>query len=148
MIIDRLAHAGRYAGLGEGLAKALQFLTDSAPEHLAPGRHDIDGERIFALVQDYRTKPIEEGFWEAHRRYIDLQFVAAGRERIGYANLEQLRAGPYDEASDLIRLEGRGDFFEVPAGTFVILMPQDAHMPGIAAGGSAAVKKIVVKVAA
>ncbi|MBK7541977.1 MAG: YhcH/YjgK/YiaL family protein [Candidatus Competibacteraceae bacterium] len=46
---------------------------------LAEGRHELAGDALFALVQDYHTKPQSEGFWEAHRRYTDLQFIVRDR---------------------------------------------------------------------
>jgi biofilm protein TabA len=99
-----------------------------------------------AKVQDYRTKPREQGFWEAHRAYIDVQYVASGCESIGYAHISRLRAGRYDAEADLLKLEGEGEYVTARPGTFVILFPQDAHMPAIAVGTPGPVRKIVVKV--
>ncbi|BCR06890.1 DUF386 domain-containing protein [Desulfuromonas versatilis] len=147
MVIDSLDNAARYAGLGQGIARALEYLAATDLAAAADGRYEIDGERIFAMIQSYPTKPPEQGFWEAHRRYVDVQYVVSGTERFGYANLAGLQAKPYDEQRDLVVLEGTGDFFEVGAGSFVILFPQDAHMPGLQAGAAQQVKKVVVKVA-
>ena len=115
---------------------------------LAAGRHAIDEDRIFALVQDYETKPREAGRWEAHRRYCDVQFVASGVEFIGVAPLDGMRVvEAYDEAKDVAFFEGEGDLVTLRAGSFAIFWPHDAHMPGVAAGGPTAVRKVVVKVA-
>jgi YhcH/YjgK/YiaL family protein len=92
---------------------------------------------------------MEKGRWEAHRKYIDVQYVHRGAELFGYASLRELKAGSYDEAKDFLSLQGgeMGDFFRVGEGTFVVLFPQDGHMPGMAISTPQPVKKFVVKVA-
>ena len=148
MLIDHIRCAGAYTGMGSGIAQALAFLASAPLATLAPGRHAITGDRVFALVQDYLTKPPDAGVWEAHRRYIDVQYVVSGAERLGYAPLDRLTVTqPYDEAKDLVLLAGEGDRVTATAGTFVVFFPHDAHMPGLALGGPAPVRKVVVKVA-
>jgi biofilm protein TabA len=146
MIIDRLENAGTYAAVDTGIAAALNFLQTTDLEKAAEGRHDIDGDAVYALVMDYSTKPESEGVWEAHRRYIDVQYVVSGVERMGFNNLDALAAGPYNEDDDYLLLKGSGDFVLMPAGTFMILWPQDAHIPSIAVDQPAPVRKIVIKV--
>ena len=143
MIIDRIENAGLYSGLGERIALALASL--KTPRE--PGRYELDGTNVFALVQQYQTKPMAEGKWEAHRKYTDVQFVVEGVERIGWAPVSKLTVTePYDETKDIAFYKGNGDFVTVPAGYFVILYPEDAHMPGIAVDKPSPVKKVVVKV--
>ena len=146
MIIDQLLIAEQYYGLGTGIEAALRYLQQTDFKNVAPERYDIDGDRVYAMVQEYDAKPKAEGFWEAHRKYLDVQYVAAGVEHMGYAAVATLQAGPYEEDKDFIKLEGDGEFFLLREGYFCILAPQDAHMPGMAVGQSAPVKKVVVKV--
>ncbi|MBX3010879.1 MAG: YhcH/YjgK/YiaL family protein [Caldilineaceae bacterium] len=158
MIIDQLKNvqAGFYpnllstiagdAGLAARLQAAFDYLQNTDLENTEPGKVEIDGNRVFALVQEYNTKPRAQGFWEAHRQYLDVQYVAKGVEHMGFANLEQLTAGAYDAAKDYVPAEGAGSFVLLPAGMFTIFMPQDAHMPGIAVNEPQPVKKVVVKV--
>lgn len=146
MIIDRMKNALMYLGVNKRLAPAFHYLQNTDLAKIEPGRYEIEGTHVFALVQRYETKPREKGRWEAHRRYIDIQYVLEGEELFGYSNLENCQAGEYDEAKDFLSLAGEGDFFVVCAGTFVILGPQDAHMPGIAVSSPQPVKKVVVKV--
>jgi YhcH/YjgK/YiaL family protein len=98
------------------------------------------------MVQQYNTKPRKAGIWEAHRRYIDLQYVIQGAEKIGYANLTRLAQGEYDANKDFLPLFGEGEFLTLMSGDFIILMPEDAHMPGIAINALFQVKKIVIKI--
>jgi YhcH/YjgK/YiaL family protein len=149
MIIDRLEKASLYQGVHKRLAVALDYLQKTDLEKVEPGTREIDGRKVYVMVQQYETKPMEKGRWEAHRKYIDVQYVHRGAERFGYANVLDLKPGNYDEAKDFLSLEGegRGDFFLVRQGTFVILFPQDGHMPGMAVSTPQPVKKFVVKVA-
>ena len=111
MIIDQLSNASTYHALGERIADGLRFLANTDLSGLAPGKHEIQGSDLYVNVMDYQTKPAEECTWEAHRAYIDIQVVANGSERIGYADTEELSvAEPYNESADYMLLAGEGDF--------------------------------------
>jgi len=149
MILDQLANANLYFGLHERVAVALRFLQTCDAMTLTPGKHPVQGDAVYALVQDYTTKPRSEGTWEAHRRHIDVQYVASGSEEMGYAPITSLRSKKaYDEDGDYELYDGAGDFVRVPAGSFTVFFPNDGHIPGLAADNSPGpVRKIVVKVA-
>jgi YhcH/YjgK/YiaL family protein len=139
-------HGGSFQ-LAERLALGLKFLQEGSVLELLPSRIELDGDKVFAMIQHYNTKPKEQGAWEAHRKYIDIQYVAEGQELMGHANLGHLQAGEYDAEKDFVLLKGEGSFVLMKAGTFVILAPQDAHMPQIAVDVPQPVKKVVIKVA-
>jgi YhcH/YjgK/YiaL family protein len=151
MILDRLENADLYRGLGPGIAAALDYLRATDFSRVPLGRQELDGARLFAIVQRYRTKPLNEAGWEAHRRYLDVQYVVEGDERMGYAPLQAGLAvkQAYDPEKDIAFFETWGDLFEVPAGRFAIFAPQDVHAPGLVPGPEALpteVLKVVVKV--
>ncbi len=149
MIIDSIKNAALYKGTGARIQVALEYLAKTDFATMAPGRYDIDGNNVYALVQHYQTKPREKGLWEAHRRYLDVQYVAAGIESMGYAQIGSLTVTqPYSPEKDCELFAGAGDFVTARAGTFVIFFPEDGHMPCIASAEPAAVRKVVVKVAA
>jgi YhcH/YjgK/YiaL family protein len=149
MIVDTLDNATQYFGLGERIASALQYLQDNDCTKLAVEKIPIHGDQVYVLVQDNTTKPREQGVWEAHRKYIDVQYVAFGVEEMGYANIKTLTVKKsYDEKDDYELFDGVGNFVTVPAGSFTIFFPEDGHIPGSAVDDKpAAVRKIVVKVA-
>jgi YhcH/YjgK/YiaL family protein len=147
MIFDRLSNAALYIPPSGRIARAFAYLQTENLEKLPVSRGEIDGTQLYALVQEYATKPHEEGKWEAHRRYIDLQYIVRGVEECGVARLDRLNAGAYDPQRDFLPLEGSGDILTLRAGEFVLFFPEDAHMPGLAAGAAAPVRKIVVKIA-
>lgn len=146
MILDTLDNCAFYGRLSPLLSRAFEFLRGTNLEALEPGRHEIKGTHLYALVNEYMTKPLGEGRWEAHRKYIDLQCMARGEERIGYGHLARFSEGRYDEEKDFLPLEGEGEFATLRAGYFMLLFPWDAHMPGMAAGAPVQVKKAVVKI--
>lgn len=147
MIVDHFSNADRYATLGPLFKQAFDFLHTVDLETLPDGRHDLANDALFALAQRYHTKPHSEGFWEAHRRYIDLQFIVQGTERIGYAPLYRMRLESHDPERDLSVLQGTGDFLTLTDGCFMLLWPEDVHMPGLQAEHSGTVRKIVFKIA-
>lgn len=149
MVIDCLKNAEAYYGMGMRIKAALEYLEKTNFSELEAGKYEIDGAFIYAYVQQYETKPFEESSWEAHRKYIDIQYVFSGCEMMGYANIDGMKtARDYDESGDYLLLEGEGSFIKVSAGSFAIFSPADAHMPGLAVNNSPEkIKKIVVKVA-
>jgi len=68
---------------------------------------------------------------------------------MGYAPAMVLKPqGPYDVERDVQFYQGAADLLLMQQGMFAVMLPSDAHMPGVAVDGQpAAVKKIVVKVA-
>lgn len=147
MIVDHLGNADRYVALGPLFKQAFDFLRTTDLNTLEPGRYSLAGDALFALVQVYTTKPASEGFWEAHRRYIDLQFIVQGIERIGYAPLHRMQLASHDEQRDLSVLNGEGDLLTLTEHCFMLLWPEDAHMPGLQTDQSEPVRKIVFKIA-
>ena len=147
MIIDQLKNAVFYSGLHQGLDTAFHYLQNTELANLEPGRREIDGANVYVNVVEYNTRPKEDaGRWEAHREYMDVQYVAEGVELMGYAPLDQLETGEYNEERDILAVSGKIDFFVAPEGTFAIFGPQDGHTAALAVAGPEHVRKIVVKV--
>ncbi len=150
MVLDILANAARYESLNSRFAQAFAWLrTMDGTQEL--GRHDIDGDHCFALVQTYESKPIEKAKFEAHRKYIDIQFIHSGRETILWAPLDTMKEETmaYSDEKDaaLWKLTADTTPLHVCAGHFAILWPEDAHAPCIEWDKPEQVFKVVVKVA-
>lgn len=146
MIIEQLSNSFLYYPVDDRLEKALRYLQETDFSSLPVGKYEIDGTHVFALVQETTTKPLAEGFWEAHRRYIDIHCVLVGEERIGFAFTDKLDAEPYEKEKDFQVLRGEGAFCTVLPGMFMVLMPHDAHMPCLAVTEPAPLRKVVMKV--
>lgn len=149
MIIDHLDNAERYYALSADLEAGLRFLKTADLKNLPLGKNKIKGDRLFALISEYTTKDEAAAGWEAHRKYIDIQFLARGTETIAYQCVSRLEVvTPYDPAQDAVFLRGRGNQLVVPSDFFAVFFPPDAHQPGLHAGRPQAVRKIVLKVRA
>ena len=148
MILDRLDNASSYRGLHPGIDQALEYLAKTDFARVADGKHELDGERLYAMVQRYRTRTLDQIVWEAHRRYFDVQYLVAGAERMGYTALREDLAvkKAYDEQGDAILFDADGSMFDLWAGGFAVFLPQDVHAPGLAVDQiSSEVVKVVVK---
>lgn len=147
MIYDTIEHAGVYRGISKNLAKALDFLTGTDLKSMPDERVEIDGERVFAFFQRYDTLPANDRP-EAHRRYIDIQYLIEGEELIGIAPLSAMkREVEARPERDIWFYEGETVNISIGGGRLAIFFPQDAHAPGIAAAESRPVRKVVIKVA-
>jgi YhcH/YjgK/YiaL family protein len=147
MVWDSIENAHLYYNLSPGIETALKFLESTDFGNAEEGRIDIDGDNIYALIQKYNTKPEEEGKWETHRKYIDVQFVARGSESICVVNVNYLDVvQEYSPEKDVEFYDGDGDFIQMNEDEFVILFSHDAHMPGIEVEESEEVLKVVIKV--
>ena len=152
MLVASIEYAEAHDYLSERMKKAYAFLRDNDLSALACGRHNIDGEDVFANVMEYDTVPAEEKKLEAHKRYYDVQCVACGIERGDVAPVAGLTcAKEYDEADDYALFESPAPATSLVlhAGEIAVLPPEDAHKPGCNASDAPVhVKKVVVKVRA
>lgn len=147
MILDLLPNASRYAALGPRLARGFEWLARFDP-HLADGRYPIDGDEIYALVQSYDTVPAAEKKFEAHRVYLDIQYLAAGQETILYHPTTALApATDYDSVKDyqLYADPVAATPLLLTPGCFAVFYPPDGHKPGCLHGAAARIKKVVIK---
>ena len=148
MIKDSLKNANTYFNLSENLKKGLEWLINNNMAEISCGKHVIDGDAVYASVQEYETKLNAK--YEAHRKYIDIQYMISGKELVGVLDIAKCKTcDAYDENSDLEFLETsvKDEFQNLREGEFLILYPHDAHKPSIADGEKTIVKKVVVKVA-
>ncbi len=146
MIIDKMEFCYLYKGLNEKFKKAFDFLEKN--DFLSDGqRHEIDGDNIYYVVQEYEARPLEKTALEAHRIYADIQYIYSGREKIGYAPLKGVtQTIPYDPEKDIEKYDGNADFTQINAGMFAVYFPHEAHRPCVAVQKGEKVKKILVKI--
>lgn len=129
--------------------KAFAFLKEQDLKTLSVGKHEIDGENVYASVTENPSKNFDSTQWEAHRKYIDIQYVIEGKELIGVAAVSQATViKPYDGKKDVANYSTKGKMLRAVPGTFFIFFPADVHRPNITPGGNEMVRKIVIKVKA
>jgi len=129
--------------------KAFKFLAGNDLKNLEVRRYDIDGDNIFATVSEYMTKNEETTNFEAHRKYIDIQYVISGKEFMNVAPLNKAceEVTPYDGTKDIEFLKVLSmQKYPATQQNFFIFFPSDAHRPGIKENVNAQVRKLVIKV--
>lgn len=137
--------------LSPALQKGLEYLKTTDLVNLPVGRHEIDGEDIFASVSEYETEPLESKQPEAHKKYIDIQCISLGEEVIGCSFFSSACLVGQDELAerDLIFYKQIGQETNIllTPGRYAIFFPSDIHRPGCINQVSCKVKKIVIKIA-
>lgn len=147
MIFDRLDNAWMYCGLHPAFARAFEFLRRADLPQLAEGRHDLDGDRLYVLIATAPGRGHEGAKLEAHRRYLDIQYVIRGADEIGLkptAECGEVELA-YDDSRDVALFRDRPtNWLTVPSGSFTIFWPDDGHAP---LGSANETLKAVCKVA-
>ena len=127
--------------------KAFAFLNRKDLDTLSAGNYPLDGNNVYALVSLYNSKDPDNTKWESHRKYIDLQYVIRGKEKIGVAPVARARVTEaYDESKDIAHYEADGKYYVAEPGTFFLFFPQETHRPGIKVSSSVPVRKLVIKI--
>jgi YhcH/YjgK/YiaL family protein len=146
MILDTLENYQLYTSINERIAKGFDFLRTTDLDSLPSGKHDIEGDTIFALVQEYQTKPLEDCKLESHKKYIDIQYVIRGEEIMGITTQNNQNIIEVNEEKDYTFYEGTTSLVRVSKGMFTIFFPDDLHQPCVHTESAAEVKKVVIKV--
>lgn len=147
MILDSLKNGSLYYGIHPRLQRAFEFLAATDLRALAPGRHEIDGDKIFVNVMELDLKRPEEAPVEVHNKYIDIQVLIEGQaEEMGW--IERCNccrpSGPFDEQKDVqFFTDTPQNFVSVRVGQFAMFLPEDGHAPMVGRGH---IKKAIVKV--
>lgn len=150
MICDNLRNCETYYGINSRFEQAFDFIKKAVAENYPVGRYEIDGDNLYAMVQEYNTNLLANAKFEGHKRYIDIQYIVSGEELMKVADISKVTASTeYDAGKDCGFFENAGDasVLLVQQGEYAIFFPQDIHMPGVAPNDKpAAARKIVVKV--
>ena len=147
MVLDQIINADRYTSLHPLFPKAFHFLREADVMNLPTGKVQIQGQELFALVSDGKGVPQDQARLEAHQQYIDSQYVVKGADRMGWKNLSECGppSEPYVLEKDIAFYPDQTTtWLDVPAGSFTIFYPTDAHAP---MATTDVVRKVVLKIA-
>jgi biofilm protein TabA len=151
MIVADLKNSEQQTSMTPFMQKAVVFLRQSNVDELPDGTVEIDGRRVFAIIQRYETLSTGEPKFEYHQKYIDMQFIVSGEEIIGWVPRDRMKiTEPYDSERDIcfgVAASRDMSLIHLQAGQLAVLYPEDGHAPKLAAGAPSPVMKIVVKVA-
>ena len=151
MLKDNIKNAKTYYNVSKRIEIGLKYLENTDFSKVKSGKYEVLGKEVFAIVQDYLSKPKNDAKFEAHRKYIDIQYIIEGEEQMGFSNIDNFTdLAAYDEEKDIVFLTQKpntiSEFIKVKENEFVIFSSTDAHMPSIAINNPKYVKKVVVKV--
>src|SRR4051812_32284310 len=144
---DKIAFATQYNKNKAAWDKAFEFMSNKDLDTLSKGKYLIDGDRVYATVTEAPDKEFDKTKWESHRKYIDLQYIIKGKEKIGVAPLKTATVTvPFDETKDVGNYSSEGTYYIAEPGTFFLFFPNDIHRPSISVEGFDLVKKLVIKI--
>lgn len=148
MIQDSLQNWRNYVPETSRFATAFRFLEEFDP-NVHSGTIELDGDDVYAMVQEYDTRPLEKCNFEAHRTYADIQYIYQGGEGVGWRPLPGMELSePFDEKRDkgyYVRPESYEILHALP-GTFSLFLFEDAHQPCMPLEGNTRVRKVTIKV--
>ena len=148
MIYDKISNVETYTGISADIHLGLKWLRN-VDSNIDNGVYKIN-PRIKAIVSEYETKMVNEFGYEAHRDYVDIQYLITGKEVINSLPLEYLKeTKSYNKEIDAAfyeEVEVKPQELQLGNGYFAILFPQDGHMPQLCVSKPSLVKKVVIKV--
>ena len=148
MIFDSIKNRAVYEKINPNFTLAFDFIEKVMREGAEVGKYEISGSDVFAMVQEYEPKE-DSGVFEAHKKYIDIQFILSGKEHMECAKPENCAVtDPYEDSRDaaLYSCDGYRASLDCEAGDFAVFFPHDIHKPGVKLTDGEKVRKIVVKV--
>jgi biofilm protein TabA len=127
---------------------AFAYMKNNRLDTLPVGKHEIAGEMLFASVTEGPSKELEKANWESHKKYIDLQYVIRGKEKIGVAPTTGAAiTKAYDEPKDVMNYSiPEALYYVAEPEMFFLFFPSDAHRPNVKVDGFDVVKKVVLKI--
>ncbi len=136
MIVDRLEEAAIYCRLHPGFDAAFDLLRSTPFDELADGRHEIMGDSLVMIIEHVEGKGRESARLEAHRKYIDVQYIVPGKgaapQEFGWrptAGCSETTAA-YDKSKDIVYFGDKPELWlPVLPGHFAVFFPSDAHAP-------------------
>lgn len=138
-----------FCNLSDRLKIALEYLEKTDLKNKPDGKYDILKDEIYINVQEYETKEEQDCKWEAHKQYIDIQYMISGSEKIGVADIHNFEnVIPYDKERDVefLKTNNETETITLNENDFIILYPFDVHRPQMKNKLVLHVKKAVVKV--
>jgi len=147
--INKAAMAAAYFKNGARWDKAFEFLKNNDLTKIELKRYDLDGDNVYVTISEYNSKNPETARYEAHKKYIDIQYVVKGNELIGISprSSQDSVLQKYDATKDIEFLKvKKGDMFQANPTSFFIFFPTEAHMPGLKDKTNSPIRKAVVKI--
>lgn len=147
MIYDNIENIELYKGLSVDIYEGLKFLKQATPE-LVNGVYQITS-KVKAIVSEYDTKVVNENGYEAHKKNIDIQYPLSGSEKVRCEPTRNLEiTKEYDGDNDYVLFNGKtpGSDLTIGNGYFLVLFPDDGHIPQLCVDKPTKIKKLTLKI--
>nr|MBC7613988.1 YhcH/YjgK/YiaL family protein [Pseudopedobacter sp.] len=127
--------------------KAFEWMKSQDLENLSVGKYPIDGDNAYASITETVNKNFVDAKWELHQKYIDLQYIIKGKEKIGMAPSEGAKViNSYNETKDVANYKiDNAKFITATPKEFYLFFTADAHRPNIKLNEEI-IKKLVIKI--
>ena len=147
MIMDTLKNIDSYLDIHPDMSKVIDFIK-TVNKNTPAGRIELPQFGGFALIMEYESEPAGQRRFETHNKFIDVQVILSGRERIDWAPVDTLEGlNVYDMETDLsFWKDGKSTTLIMEKNYFVIFYPNDAHKPNCSIDKPVLMRKMVVKV--
>ena len=132
MIFDKIENLSRYSLLDKNFNKIIEFISKKNLNDIEDGKYIIEEENLYVNIETYNTKREQEGKLEAHRKYIDLQYIIKGQERFAICDIQDIEKviEEYNSERDIIFFASKAkQFIEARSGEFLIFDENCVHMP-------------------
>ena len=151
--VDYVQFAAQYHANKPLWDSVFTYLATTNLQEIPNGTKPVSGTNAYGITTNGPLKTFDVSRWEVHEKYIDLQMVISGKEKMGKMTppADAKWATPFNPGSDIGFYESSlpGEYFVGDPETLLIFFPKTSHRPAIKTDdGPDRDKKIVVKVKA
>ncbi len=144
MIFAKLSDAVDYRGIHPRLDRVIDCLNDEFLRQVGTEPRKLEGDLLYVTRFDYVTSPLEETFFEAHKKYLDVHLMLDGQERVDVSHPDTLAL--FDHKDDFYAYRGEAEqTLILTPGSFLVVFPGDAHRIKVQVKGPETVSKVVFK---
>lgn len=134
--------------LNSPINECIKYIKSNPVKDMPSGKYSVSKNGIFVILQEYKTRSVEEANWESHKKYVDFQYIISGAENVFVSMLSDMKQGEYDGNNDYLVCYGNSsEEITICAGNGIVLMPEDVHMPCLHCNGKpTSIRKAVFKI--
>ena len=144
MIFAKLTDAADYRGIHPRLDRVIDCLNEEYLHQVGTQTQKLEDDLLYVTRFDYETIPLEEAFFEAHKKYLDVHLMLQGTERVDISHPDVLTL--FDHKDDFYAYQGEAEqTLLLTPGSFLVVFPGDAHRIKVQVEGPENVSKVVFK---
>ena len=144
MIFAKLTDAADYRGIHPRLDRVIDCLNEEFLNKVGTQTQKLEDDLLYVTRFDYETIPLEEAFFEAHKKYLDVHLMLQGTERVDISHPDVLTL--FDHKDDFYAYQGEAEqTLLLTPGSFLVVFPGDAHRIKVQVEGPENVSKVVFK---